>query len=55
MTRSPVHLTSEQQVRDAVRLVRERRLDEIPVVDRDGRPLGLLDVQDLVTLKAVRD
>jgi len=55
MTRSPVHLGAEDQVRDAVRLVRERRLDEIPVIDAEGRPIGLLDVQDLVTLKAVRD
>ena len=55
MPRSPAHLTVESQVRDAVAVVRERRLDEIPVVDAAGRPVGLLDVQDLVTLKAVRD
>jgi arabinose-5-phosphate isomerase len=55
MTASPVRLGPDSLVRDAVRIVRERRLDEIPVVDADGRPLGLLDVQDLVTLKAVRD
>jgi len=55
MTASPVHLGPDALVRDAVRIVRERRLDEIPVVDGEGRPLGLLDVQDLVTLKAVRD
>jgi arabinose-5-phosphate isomerase len=55
MTASPVRLGPEALVRDAVRIVRERRLDEIPVVDAEGRPLGLLDVQDLVTLKAVRD
>jgi arabinose-5-phosphate isomerase len=40
-------------VRDAVQLVRERRLDEIPVVDADGRPLGLIDVQDLVSMKVI--
>jgi arabinose-5-phosphate isomerase len=55
MTASPVRLGPDALVRDAVRIVRERRLDEIPVVDADDRPLGLLDVQDLVTLKAVRD
>jgi arabinose-5-phosphate isomerase len=55
MTPSPAHLTTAHAVRDAVAMVRERRLDEIPVVDAEGRPVGLLDVQDLVTLKAVRD
>jgi len=30
-------------------------VDEIPIVDAEGRPVGLLDVQDLITLKVVRD
>ncbi len=55
MTRQPRSLTDENLVRDAVRLVRERRVDEIPVVDTDGRPVGILDVQDLVAMKVVRD
>lgn len=53
MTPRPASLTSDALVRDAVQLVRERRLDEIPVVDADGRPLGLIDVQDLVSMKVV--
>lgn len=53
MTRSPRTLTSTALVRDAVRLVREFRSDEIPVVDAAGRPVGLLDVQDLMALKVV--
>lgn len=55
MTRQPQRLTVDQLVRDAVALVRERRLDEIPVVDGDGRPVGLIDVQDLIAMKVVRD
>ncbi|NBX24670.1 MAG: KpsF/GutQ family sugar-phosphate isomerase [Planctomycetes bacterium] len=55
MTRHPRTLPAEALVRDAVRLMRELRVDELPVVDGDGRPLGLLDVQDLVALKVVRD
>lgn len=53
MTRSPGALVDTALVRDAVRMVREFRRDEIPVVDADGRPVGLLDVQDLVALKVV--
>lgn len=55
MTRSPRTLPESSLVRDAVRMVRESRQDEIPVVDSDGRPVGLLDVQDLITIKVVED
>ncbi|MFA5096207.1 MAG: CBS domain-containing protein, partial [Candidatus Omnitrophota bacterium] len=30
------------------RILQEKRVDELPVVDRRGRPAGLLDVQDLL-------
>ncbi len=55
MTASPKHLDASSLVRDAERLVREHRVDEIPVVDADGRPIGLVDVQDLITMKVVRE
>lgn len=55
MTPRPQHLTVDDLVRDAQRLVRERRVDEIPVLDHDGRPIGLVDVQDLVALKVVSE
>ncbi len=55
MTTRPKHLTVDDLVRDAERLVREHRVDEIPVVDQDGRPVGLVDVQDLVAMKIVRE
>ena len=55
MTKNPRTLPAESLVRDAVRMVREFRADEIPVVDADHRPIGLLDVQDLVAMKLVKD
>ncbi len=55
MTKRPRSLRSDSLVRDAVMLVRESRLDEIPVVDESGKPVGILDVQDLVAMKLVRD
>ncbi len=55
MTRNPVALPDSALVRDAVLLTRERRLDEIPVVDAQGRPIGVLDVQDLIAMRLVRD
>ncbi len=55
MTTHPRHLTADQLVRDAVQVVREHRLDEIPVVDESGRPVGLIDVQDLITMRIVQE
>ena len=55
MTRSPRHLTTNDLVRDAVRLVRELRVDEIPVVDPKGTPVGMIDVQDLIAMKVVQE
>lgn len=55
MTRDPEHLAHTSLVRDAVALVRDRRQDEIPVVDEQGQPIGLLDVQDLIALKVIQE
>ena len=55
MTRSPKRLSDDATVRDAVQLIREARLDELPVVDGDDRPVGLIDVQDLIALKVIED
>ena len=53
MTTSPRSLPDSALIRDAVRLVREHRQDEIPVVDEQGAPVGLLDVQDLIAMRVV--
>lgn len=55
MTRGPRALPDTALVRDAVRMFREHRQDEIPVIDDGGRPAGLLDVQDLIAMRLVRD
>ncbi|MBL8999843.1 MAG: KpsF/GutQ family sugar-phosphate isomerase [Phycisphaerae bacterium] len=55
MTRSPRTLTDVDKVRDAVKMFREHRQDEIPVVDESGRPVGILDVQDLMAMRLVQD
>jgi arabinose-5-phosphate isomerase len=55
MTRHPTTLSTASLVRDAVQLIQEKRLDEIPVVDHDGKPVGLVDVQDLIAMRVVRE
>ncbi|MCC7409474.1 MAG: CBS domain-containing protein, partial [Phycisphaeraceae bacterium] len=53
MPRNPTVLRDTALVRDAVQLVREHRYDEIPIVDEQGKPVGLIDVQDLIALKVI--
>jgi len=48
MTREPKCVRPDALVEEAERLLRERRVDQVPVVGDDGRPAGLLDVQDLL-------
>ena len=55
MTRRPRTLPHTALVNDAVKMVREHRQDEIPVVDDAGKPVGILDVQDLIAMRLVRD
>ncbi|MBX3386521.1 MAG: SIS domain-containing protein [Phycisphaeraceae bacterium] len=55
MTRDPATLPHTAVVRDAVRMVRENRRDEIPIVDDRHVPVGILDVQDLIAMRLVRD
>jgi len=55
MTRRPTVLSDDALVRDAVRIVREHRFDEIPIVDAQTKPVGIIDVQDLAALKVIED
>ena len=48
MTARPTTIASGTRLRDAVVLIETRRLSELPVVDAAGRPIGLLDIVDLV-------
>lgn len=48
MTRSPVQVEAGTRLRDAVRLLARRQISELPVVDGAGRPIGLLDITDVV-------
>lgn len=50
MTRSPVRVTVGALVSEAIEALKARKLSELPVVDRGGRPVGLIDVTDLIGL-----
>ena len=48
MTKNPVTILPEKLAVEALRILEERKIDELPVVDKKGRPVGLLDVQDVL-------
>ena len=55
MSKNPNTLTIDALASEAVAMFREYRADEIPIVDNDNKPIGLLDVQDLIAMKLVED
>jgi arabinose-5-phosphate isomerase len=51
MTRNPKHIHADALASEAIALMHPGRIDELPVVNDNGEPIGLIDVQDLVVLK----
>jgi len=48
MTRNPAAVSKDRLAAEAMRILEEKKIDEVPVVDKHGRVVGLLDVQDLL-------
>jgi arabinose-5-phosphate isomerase len=48
MTVSPLTVTPGALVADAVDLLRKHKISELPVVDAQGRPVGLIDITDVI-------
>ena len=51
MKRDPKRIEAERLASEAMAVMRQYRIDELPVVDAEDRPVGLIDVQDLVVLR----
>ena len=51
MTRNPKRIRGDALASEAMAVLKQHRIDELPVVDESDRPVGLIDVQDLVVLK----
>ncbi len=49
--RNPKFVDATVLVEEAQRLLKEHRVDQLPVLDDDRRPIGLLDVQDLLDVR----
>lgn len=48
MTRRPLTVTVGEKMGAAIDLMRAKKISELPVVDADGKPVGMLDVTDLI-------
>jgi arabinose-5-phosphate isomerase len=48
MTKNPTSIGKDKLAAQAFDILKNKKIDELPVVDRSGRVVGLLDVQDLL-------
>ncbi|QSH40165.1 KpsF/GutQ family sugar-phosphate isomerase [Lentisphaerota bacterium ZTH] len=51
MTSNPVFVRAESLAAEALKVVEDRKINDIVVVDKAGRVVGMIDVQDLPGLK----
>ena len=54
MTRAPKHAVAGSLAAEAGRIMEQHRIDELPVVDADGRLVGIIDVQDMLEARLIR-
>ncbi len=53
MTKNPITLSGDCLASEALRILKDKRIDELPVIDKKGFPVGMLDVQDLLKVGLV--
>lgn len=50
MTKDPICVPAGTLMSEAVRILAERKISELPVVDADHRPVGMIDITDIIGL-----
>ena len=53
MTKDCKRIRADALAAEAMALFHKYRIDDLPVVDAEDKPVGLIDVQDIVTIKVV--
>ena len=48
MSRKPVTITSDMPITDALRVMRENQVRRLPVLDQDGKMVGIVSEKDLL-------
>ncbi len=53
MTRKPLFVRNDAYASELLKIFERKRIDDLPVCDRDGRVAGLVDIQDLPKMKVL--
>jgi arabinose-5-phosphate isomerase len=53
MSRQPIAISEDRLAVEVLSLLREHAVDDLPVVDAEGRPVGMVDTQDLSRLRLI--
>lgn len=48
MTKNPIVVKDDDLASEALKILEKKKIDEVPVVDKNHRPVGMLDIQDLI-------
>jgi len=54
MTKNPTVVQPTTLAAEAMAILHKHRIDELPVVDNHGHPVGLIDIQDVLSLKVLQ-
>lgn len=54
MTRTPLSIRADATMKEAVAILSKRKISELPALDEEGRPVGILDVTDVVAFMPER-
>jgi arabinose-5-phosphate isomerase len=55
MTPEPITVSVGSRVAEALEILQRFKISELPVIDADGRPVGLLDITDVIGLAAAAE
>lgn len=53
MSRQPIAIQQDKLAVEVLALLRDHRVDDLPVIDAEGRPVGMVDTQDLSRLRLI--
>ena len=48
MTEDPVRITSDKLAAEALKIMQDKEINDLPIVDEDNQPIGLINFQDLL-------
>ncbi len=54
MTGNPISIAAGQRAEEAVKILSARNISELPVVDQAKRPIGIIDITDVISLFPIK-